>query len=122
MSKENSTVSLSFANDAHLKDFVEEDIFIDETAGYKFAIAYAIDNSLSPLSDTGKRKTKFAIGSLDPANELRDAVKFLHPDAPEESDKLLDFLQGLSEAGLSALAQIKKDTFDLDLSELLKNK
>ena len=121
MSKENSTVSLSSENSSHLKDFVNEGIFIDETAGYKFAIAYAIKHSLSPLSKKEK-KTKYAIGSLDPNNELRDAVKFLHPDAPEGNDKILDFLQGLSEAGMSALAKIKQDTFDLDLSELIKNK
>jgi len=118
----NVTVSISSENDLHLKNFVSEEYFAEEMAGYKFAIAYAIDKELKPIEIAGKRKTKYAIGNLDPNNELRDAVRYLHPDAPQESDKLVDFMQSLAEVGVRELAKINKENYGLDISELLNNK
>ncbi len=122
MGKTNVTVSLSSENDSHLNDFVASGYFSEAMDGYKFAIAYAIDKELSPIEIAGKRKTKYAIGNLDPVNELRDAVKFLHPKAPQESDKLVDFMQALAEAGIRDLAQINKENYGLDISELISNR
>jgi hypothetical protein len=79
MFEEPTTVGLSAKGHAILVRLREDDFFAEMQDAYRFAIALGIAHE-STLDAKGSRQTIFNVGTLDPDQSIKNALKALHPD------------------------------------------
>lgn len=76
--------------------------FHDLQDAYRLAVAVALAEGLEPAAATASRKTYANIGSLDPDNSLRNAVRAIRDD---HDDRPVAMIERLAEAGIERLAK-----------------
>lgn len=106
-----TTIGLSEAGDAKLDELKELGIFAEKMDGYRFAVALAIAQGVTP-QEIGKRKPFLNIGSLDPDQTLRRSVESLFEDDLKETTPYR-LIERLADWGVNELhAQAKVGEID----------
>lgn len=112
-----TTIGLSDAGDAKLDELKELGFFAEKMDGYRFAVALAIAQGVTP-QEIGKRKPFLNIGSLDPDQVFKRSVEALFEDDLRETTPYR-LIERLADWGVNELyAQAK--TGDIDFVALLE--
>lgn len=111
-----TTIGLTEANHEMLTKFKEDKIFHEMMDGYRFAIAYSINQDIEPSVLTEKTKTTFNVGSLDPKKEIYNAIITLYP---EIKIPVYKYAELLAESGMTELARMYKLNNRLDIAKIV---
>ena len=114
--KKVTTIGLTQANHDILSKFKEDKIFHEMMDGYRFAIAYSINRDIAPSEISEKVITKFNVGSLDPKNEIYNAILALNPNIKMPVYKYAELL---AESGMTELAMMYKQNSRLDIAKIV---
>ncbi len=114
--KKVTTIGLTQANHDILSKFKEDKIFHEMMDGYRFAIAYSINRDIAPSEISEKVITTFNVGSLDPKNEIYNAILALNPNIKMPVYKYAELL---AESGMTELAMMYKQNSRLDIAKIV---
>jgi len=114
--KKVTTIGLTQANHDILSKFKEDKIFHEMMDGYRFAIAYSINRDIAPSEISEKVITTFNVGSLDPKNEIYNAILALNPNIKMPVYKYAELL---AESGMTELAIMYKQNSRLDIAKIV---
>ncbi len=114
MIEDKKTVGLTPTNRAIMEEIFAKGLFHDQKDIAKFAMAFAINQGIPPGNVEGSG-TVWNTGSLDEGSEIRNLILTLFPgnDAPYR------MMEGLINAGLSAIAEVMKSDPSLELMDLM---
>jgi hypothetical protein len=84
----------------HLDVIKEEGGFDDLKDAYLLAVSVALVEGLTPSDTSAGRTTYINIGSLDPENQLRNAVLAVRTD---HDDRPVAFIERLAESGIERI-------------------
>ena len=118
--QESSTVGLTKMAHDKLKRLKNDGHFGELQDAYRFAISLAIAQGIEPssVSSEGSRTTIFNVGTLDPDQSIRIAIKAIYPEdcKTESSYKIAE---RLAEWGVNELAT-KAERGEIDFVKLLE--
>lgn len=100
MGTDKKTIGITKANHGALLKLVQGGQFASELDAAKFAMAYAARNGVAAGRAEGA-DTKWNVGSVDPAGDLREMIVSLYPDS-DEPYRLMEYLMN---EGIDALAK-----------------
>ena len=112
MANDKKTIGITPANAPTLVRLVADGRFGSELDAAKFAMAYAIRQSV-PVGSADGAETKWNVGSVDPDGSIRSMLQALYPDASEP----YRHMEHLMNEGLRAL--VKDDGRLLDVYDLM---
>lgn len=99
MGNDKRTLGITKVNQGALQKLVQNGQFASELDAAKFAMAYAARNGVAEGRAEGA-DTKWNVGSVDPAGDLREMVLSLYP----ESDQPYRLIEHLMNHGIQELA------------------
>ena len=108
MAGDKKTIGITKANHPALQRLVEGGQFASELDAARFAMSHAVRSGVAP-GRTESTDTKWNVGSVDPAGDLRALLQGLYPEE-EEPYRLLEYLMN---RGLEALAGNDDQTPDV---------
>lgn len=111
---EPTTVGLSDAAHAKLRQLKEDGFFAEMSEGYRFAVSLALANGIKPSKKKVSRGTIFNVGTLDPDQTLYNVVAILRDD---DSEPVWKTVEKLAEWGVDELSKLSQQG-DISFSEI----
>lgn len=115
--KSQVTYALSSSGMTKLARLKDDGHFGTEVDAYRFAIALALASGAKPKAPTGKRTTKYNVGTLDLDGSLRFAVRTFAVSHEFSVDKALEYLAEWGIDRLSSMADSGEIPFESILTE-----